>query len=668
MAQTQPPDSPPVPPGATADQPKGPGALARIGIFLGLVLVALAYLLPGLTGHDPWAPDEADTFGVVHGMATGGDPVVPTLAGGPTLVVPPGYAIGALGMVRLLADWLPMHDAARLTSGLLLALTLAFTGMAARRAWGPGLGGAAVLALIGSLGLLRYGHLMVADLALAAGVAMACLGLLRARDCAAWGGLWLGTGIGLAFMGKGPVWAAMLGLVALLLPVFGDWRNRSYPRALVVALVVAAPWLLVWPAELYLRGPDLFRTWLLQGDLGTYLEAVRQGPLLTGPVGLPEDLAVRLRSLAWFTFPVLPLAIWTLARRPRRAFANPGVRVALLVSLVGWGALLAAGRLQGLDALPLLASLALIAAGGVRDLPGWLVALCYWLCLLAFAFLALALWGLWGYGLVVGHPPLVPIIGELLPLDFRPTLNVDAALLAAALTLAWILAIKRLRPTRPASLAAWPLGLTLTWGLAMLLHLPWLDAARSDRGVFSALAAQLPEGSGCLTTPAQGPSEPEATDWGRLGLSLSGRVLLHYLAGVEALPAAAPADVRCDHVLVVADEGRVAAGLDPGRAWVEAWQGQRPADLGEAVILFRRMYAPVSGDGAGAAEAGPGPSEVPPPTTGSGEGPTQGPGSGEGDEPAPAQEPGPEPGPTQEPVLRPAPQPAPGREQVFPHA
>jgi hypothetical protein len=342
--------------------------------------------------------------------------------------------------------------------------------------------------------------------------------------------------------------------------------------------------------------------------------------------------------------------------------------VALLVSLVGWGALLAAGRLQGLDALPLLAPLALIAAGGVRDLPGWLVALCYWLCLLAFASLAIALWGVWGYGLVVGHPPLVPVIGELLPLDFRPTLNVDAALLAAALTLAWVLAIKRLRPTRPASLAAWPLGLILTWGLAMLLHLPWLDAARSDRGVFAGLAAQLPAGSGCLATPAPGQGDAGATDWSGWGLSPSGRVLLHYLAGVEAQPAAALADVGCDHVLILADEGRVAAGLDLGQAWVEAWQGWRPADRGEALILFRRIYAPISGEGVGGAEATSVPSEVPPPTTESGEGPAQGPGPGEGGEPAPEQEPVPEPEPTHEPVLQPAPQPAPRREEVSPHA
>jgi len=32
------------------------------------VLVCLAWLLPGLVGHDPWKPDEAVVFGAVYEM------------------------------------------------------------------------------------------------------------------------------------------------------------------------------------------------------------------------------------------------------------------------------------------------------------------------------------------------------------------------------------------------------------------------------------------------------------------------------------------------------------------------------------------------------------------------------------------------------------------------
>jgi len=569
-------------PAAPAEAPPPrPGVLTRLGTLLGVLLLALAYILPGLIGHDPWQPDEAQSFGIVYNMVTAGDLVVPTLAGEPFLEHPPGYSISAAGMVHLLRDWLPMHDAARVATGLFLALTLVFLGLMARRAWGPGLGGAAVLAFIGTLGLIQHGHSMVPDIALAAGLAMGCYGLLKARESVAWGGLWLGTGVGLAFMGTGLFGPGILALGALLLLFFADWRNRNYPRALAVAVVFAAPWFLVWPADLQLRAPDLFRVWLMDNDPAHYLATVRLGP--------PAQGEFWLRTLPWVTFPLLPLALWTLARRPGVAFGNPGVRVALVVSLVGWGVLLWSSTARDLDALPLLAPLAVIAAGGVRDLPGWLVALCYWVSLLVFAALAGALWGLWGYGLVMGQPPQWPLLGTVLPLDFHPSWDSNAVLLGLALSLTWVLAVKRLRPARPAALAAWPLGLTLAWGLVVLLHLPWWDAAKSDRGAFTALAAQLPAEVRCLATPAGEKDPAKLSEWSRMGLGPSDHSLLHYFTGVTAVPAASLPEAGCDWLVVEASGEPLAGALDLGAGWTRVWVGRRPVGRGGTFVLFRRV-------------------------------------------------------------------------------
>lgn len=612
MAETPQPATPMPPPApqAVAPTPR-PGPLARTATLLGLVLLALAYILPGLTGHDPWTPDETHSLGLVHGMVTSGDLVVPTLAGEPSLEPPPAYALSATGMVRLLADWLPLHDAARVASGVYVALTLIFAGLMARRAWGPGLGGAAVLALLGSLGLMQHGHLMVPDLVLTAGMGMGAYGLLRARESVAWGGLWLGTGAGLAFMSQGPLWAGVLGLAALLLPLFSDWRNRKYPWALAVALVVAAPWLLVWPTELYLRAPDLFRAWLRANDPRPYL-----GPNLnTVHLGPPPQADFWLRTLPWVTFPLWPLALWTLARRPRLALGNPGVRVALVVSALGWGVLLYSSTARDLQALPLLAPLAVIAAGGVRDLPGWLVGLCYWVSLLAFAALAAALWGLWGYGLAAGQPPQWDFIGRYLPLGFHPVWDQDAALLALALSLAWVVAVKRLRPARPGALAAWPLGLTLAWGLVALLHLPWLDAARSDRGVFAELAARLPAGAGCVAAPAEEEDPARATDWTRMRPRGSELALLRYFAGIETVSAANLAGTACDWALLRAGTEHSAVTVDLGPGWSRVWEG-RPADRRDTFILFRRVQAPVAAvapaAAKGPADPAPAPAATPP--------------------------------------------------------
>ena len=139
MAKTPEPSMTPATP--SVDPAHSPGRLRRFGLMLGVVLVALAYILPGLTGHDPWKQDEAYSFGIIYNMVTTGDLVVPTLAADPFLEKPPAYYISATGMVHLLGDVLPMHDAARVTTGIYLALTFLFAGLWARRTWGPGLGG-----------------------------------------------------------------------------------------------------------------------------------------------------------------------------------------------------------------------------------------------------------------------------------------------------------------------------------------------------------------------------------------------------------------------------------------------------------------------------------------------------------------------------------------------
>ena len=58
-----------------------PDATMISGRHLLLVTLCLAWILPGLIGHDPWKPDEGYTFGVVYEILKGGSWVVPRLAG-----------------------------------------------------------------------------------------------------------------------------------------------------------------------------------------------------------------------------------------------------------------------------------------------------------------------------------------------------------------------------------------------------------------------------------------------------------------------------------------------------------------------------------------------------------------------------------------------------------
>ena len=59
----------------------------KTALFL---VVCLAWLLPGLVGHDPWKYDEAIVFGIVADMLKSGDWIAFHLAGEPYLDKPRG--------------------------------------------------------------------------------------------------------------------------------------------------------------------------------------------------------------------------------------------------------------------------------------------------------------------------------------------------------------------------------------------------------------------------------------------------------------------------------------------------------------------------------------------------------------------------------------------------
>src|SRR3970282_1144678 len=89
-----------------------------------LALVALAFVLPGLAGHDPWKAFDAISIEIAHQMHVSGDWVVPRVAGEPWLEDPPLYHWLALGAGKLLGWALPFHNAARLASGLYVLAAL----------------------------------------------------------------------------------------------------------------------------------------------------------------------------------------------------------------------------------------------------------------------------------------------------------------------------------------------------------------------------------------------------------------------------------------------------------------------------------------------------------------------------------------------------------------
>ena len=99
--------------------------------FAFFLLLVVAYLLPGLIGHDPWKQDETYVFSIIHHILQGGDWVVPRMAGEPFMEKPPLYYWVAALLARAFSPWLPLYDGARLATGLFMATTFVFLGLAA---------------------------------------------------------------------------------------------------------------------------------------------------------------------------------------------------------------------------------------------------------------------------------------------------------------------------------------------------------------------------------------------------------------------------------------------------------------------------------------------------------------------------------------------------------
>lgn len=491
-----------------------------------LLLLLGAWVVVGLIGHDPWKPDEAYTFGLVYHILETGQWLVPTLAGEPFVEKPPLFFWSAAIFAKALGWALPLHDAARLAAGFYVALTLWFTYLASGRRI------AAPLLLAGCLGYLQHAHQLITDNALLAGIAIGLYGLGVRK------GLWLGTGAGVAFLSKGLIGPGLLGLTAVLALVLPAWRQswRAWPAAAAGFL----PWAVIWPWLLYRASPALFEEWFWVNNFGRFTGSAGLGGVL--------DHWHYLKALVWFGAPAWPLAAWALWAS-RRALA-PATQLWLLALAVMLVVLSTASSARTLYGLPLLIPLSLVAAEAAHAPPRWvdraLAAL--------FALLGAALWAAWLAHLAGWRPAFLESPG------FVPRFAVIGFAAAVGLSALWVFSLK-LQPALP---ARWLAGVSLVWGLAMTLWLPWLDHAKSYRGMIADMQRARAGIPGCVATLNLG--EPQ-------------RALFHYFAGIRA-----PADPGCALVLVQTS-GKPPT---PPGALRLLWRGTRPGEADEVYWLFSR--------------------------------------------------------------------------------
>ncbi|OGA47580.1 MAG: hypothetical protein A3F74_02125 [Betaproteobacteria bacterium RIFCSPLOWO2_12_FULL_62_58] len=526
-----------------------------------VALLCLAWILPGLVGHDPWKPDEAYTFGVVYDILKGGSWVIPSLAGEMFLTEPPFFYLSAAASAKLFSWLLPVHDAARLATGFYIALTFLFCGLAGRELNGERHGIVAALLLLGCFGLVVRSHQLINDAASLAGYTIAYYGFALAARRPLPGGFWIGAGMGLVFMTQGLLEAAIVVLTAAALPLFTAWRSRGYAAALAIALAAAAPWFAIWPALLYAQSPELFNQWLWNENVAR---------LFAG--GSEAGLLYYLRILPWYAWPVWPIALWALWRARATGFDQPAVLLPLTGFLATLALLSAAPEARELHALPLLIPLALLATPAVHTLRRGAANAWYWFSVMGFTFFVIVAWFYWT-GLELGLPAKLHGHLHRIQPGYDPGFKLLPFLLATTYTLAWfgvLVGLRRSSPERP--VFAWAAGVTTIWALLAILFIGWIDTGKSYRSMVASLQQALPRKYDCLSS--KNLTEPQ-------------RAMLHYFANIITYREEVKERRRsCDLMLV---QGQSRFEVPPRGSWRKIWEGNRPGDKDERYRLYRRQ-------------------------------------------------------------------------------
>lgn len=459
---------------------------------LALLLLCAAYILPGVFGRDPWKNADITAYGYMTSLARGEaswlHPAIAGLAGTEGGVLP--YWIGAAFM-RALSPWMDPALAARLPFALLLTATLAlvwyatlhlarteaaqpvafaFGGEANPVDYARAMADGALLALMASLGLLQLGHETTPELVQLAATAL----LLYALAASPYRPRLSRVAAAVALTGLAASGAATTGLLMGLAGSLVCWRSSYAPSRRLV------PWLL--------------GACVLAAVIGTLLDAwvSRLSPL-------PELLTMP-KLIGWFTWPVWPLAAWTLWRW-RRQLLKRHLSIPLAIGLV---ALVVSAAMGGSDRALMLSlpALAVLGAFALPTLQRSVSAAIDWFSVFFFSISALIIWVIY----VAMHTgvPAQPAanVARLAP-EFVPQFSLPALGIALAGTVAW-LALVRWRTGRHQH-ALWKSlvlpagGVALSWLLLMTLWLPLLDHARSYRPLVQRLALHLPD-DGCVAT------------------------------------------------------------------------------------------------------------------------------------------------------------------------
>lgn len=279
------------------------------------------------------------------------------------------------------------------------------------------------------------------------------------------------------------------------------------------------------------------------------------------------------RLLLWFTWPAMPLAMWTLWRW-RRQLASRHVALPLWFAGVAIVATLSTTNDSDRSLLLSLPPLAALAAFSLPTLKRSVSSLIDWFTLLFFTTCAIAIWVIW-IAMQTGVPRQPAAnVAKLAP-GFEPSFSLLAFVTALVATLAWAWLVRwRTGAHRAAiwkSLVLPAGGTTLCWLLLMTLWLPLLDYAR-NLAPLSRQVASLVDKNACVEI---------------FGVESAQAAALQYHGGLE-LRQVDPA-ANCPYLVVDVNAQDRLSSVVNLPDWAFKATVRKPTDKSENMLVFKRL-------------------------------------------------------------------------------
>lgn len=525
---------------------KNLGDKTKFNLFVFLAIIWASF---GLVGHDPWPPQESKTISQIITIIQDGEIILPMSASSNFLENQPLYAITASIFVKIFTPFLDIHDSARLSNLLWLAITLTAIGMTARELLGRGFGRQAGLIFIASIGLILNSHTLTPEVASLSGFAASLYSFALYNRRPFRSSVIFGMGLLILFLTGGflPLLSVILCLACLY--CFTDWRNKRFLTFITLSSMITIAFIFPWLIAFKKISPEQFQLWLQQpifSDTSSFLYV--------------------LEGISWFTWPALPLVIWVILKNYKICFVEKKLSLPIIFTFSYLILISFSHRQDQINLMPFLIPFSIIGASAIDNLKRGAASALNWFGVLLFGFLAIVIWTGWFSSIFKIPESLYLRIFEA-SANYQNEFFFLKFLIAAIATSLWIFYVVKSKITNRSMISNWAIGITMFWVSFILLWGDSVNNRKSMKDLFTDMKPHLIQSSSCLYSQYLSDSQID---------------ILHYYTNIKAINYSQNAKECQLAITVLKRDSETPAEF---KDWREIWTGKRPKDNYYFVLL-----------------------------------------------------------------------------------